>query len=298
MDLGKLEKVDLGDIWKHEAHDFTKWLVKEENIKTLSDEIGIDIKVIETEKNVGKYRVDIYAKELESDKTVIVENQLESTDHDHLGKVLVYSSGFDADISIWITKDVSDEHRKAVEWLNEHTDEKINIFLIKIEAYKINDSKPAPKFQVICGPNNWAKVIRQSSKEDLTSGKIEQLKFWEGFNNYCKTRKTSFSIRKALPQHWYSLAMGSSEYWISLIYNIQRKTISCKFETLNHELYKKIESFSSRINDEIPGLIWDYKEDRKQNYISLIDEQQDDNMNYEWLASKAELIKKVFKNYL
>ena len=298
MDLGKLEKVDLRDIWKHEALDFTKWLAKEENIRALGDEIGIDIKVVDTEIKTGKCSVDILAKEVDSDKIIVIENQLESTNHDHLGKVLVYSSGFEADVSIWIARDVSDEHKKAVEWLNEHTDEKINIFLVKIEAYKIGDSKPAPKFQVICGPNNWAKVIRQSSKQELTSGKMEQLEFWEGFNEYCKNKKPSFSTRKALPQHWYTLAMGSSEYWIALIYNVQNKTISCRFETLNHELYKKLESCSPKINEEMPGLTWDYKEGRKQNYIILLAEQQEDNANYEWLVNKAELIKKVLKKYL
>ena len=181
--LGKLEKItNLREVWKNEATDFTKWLAKENNIKLLSEELGFNITVDETEASTGRYNVDIKAHEEETDKTIIIENQLEMTNHDHLGKVIVYSAGFDADIQIWIVKDVRDEHKQAVDWLNEHSDEHINIFLVQIELWKIGDSLIAP-FRAVPGLGlNVAKQIVAAreerpflSKEDLAErGKVSQ----------------------------------------------------------------------------------------------------------------------------
>lgn len=132
MKLGKLEKVkDLRSVWPHEANDFTKWLAKEENLAILSDEIGIDIELMSIEAKTGAFSADILAVESNTDNKIIIENQLEATDHDHLGKVITYASGHDAKIVIWIVKDVREEHRQAVDWLNDYTDEE-NIFLCKL----------------------------------------------------------------------------------------------------------------------------------------------------------------------
>ncbi|MBU1121650.1 MAG: DUF4268 domain-containing protein, partial [Candidatus Omnitrophica bacterium] len=157
MTLSKLKKVALRNVWKNEAKDFTNWLAEEENLSLLSDEIGIDIKLIKTEAIVGSFNVDILAEEENTGKKIIIENQLEITNHDHLGKIITYASGYDADIIIWLIKDVRDEHKQAIDWLNEHTDEKLNFFIIKIELWQIGDSPVAPKFQIISKPNDWAK---------------------------------------------------------------------------------------------------------------------------------------------
>lgn len=139
MKLSKLKKVDLREVWKHEALDFTNWLAKEENLELLSDEVGIDISLIQTEASVGKFNVDILAEETNTDRKIVIENQLEATDHDHLGKIITYASGFDAEFIIWIVKSVRDEHKQAIDWLNEHTDQKINIFAIQMEVWQIGD---------------------------------------------------------------------------------------------------------------------------------------------------------------
>ena len=128
---------DLRSIWKNEAHDFTPWLAQEENIKLLSDAIGVDIIVTEVESPVGPFSVDIVGKEIGGDRIVVIENQLESTDHDHLGKAITYAAGKNADIIIWCVKEAREEHRAAVEWANRKFNSEVAFFLCEIKLYQI-----------------------------------------------------------------------------------------------------------------------------------------------------------------
>mgnify|MGYP000238538909 CR=1 FL=1 len=136
MKLGALKKVDLRKIWYHEAHDFTKWLAKEENISKLTEELDIDIENIIPEASSGRYNVDILANEVHTGKKVIIENQLEVTDHKHLGQILTYASGHDASIIIWLVKDYREEHKQSIDWFNVNMAEAISFFLVKIESSK------------------------------------------------------------------------------------------------------------------------------------------------------------------
>ena len=300
MELGKLEKVELRDIWKHEALDFTKWLAKEENIAILSKELGIDIEVLETEMNVGRYNVDIFAKDSQSDRKIIIENQLENTNHDHLGKVLVYSAGLDANIAIWIVKDVNEEHKQAIEWLNENTFDNINIFLVKVELWKIGNSLVAPKFQVICEPNNWTKLLREKSYDDVNGIKLENLNYWRGFVDYSKSIDKTFITQKPSTHNWYVIRVGSSDYKISLLYNANLNSAKCQFIVLNKEIYKELENVKEKINQDIPNLEWDYLEDRKIDKISLNynNVSEDVESSYKWLLDNAIKFKEVFLRYL
>lgn len=305
--LGKLEKIkDLRSIWKNEEYDFTPWLAKEQNIELLSDELGIPIKVLKTEASVGKYSVDILAVNEDNNESIIIENQLEITNHDHLGKILVYGSGYDAKTIIWVVKDYNEEHKQAIEWLNEHSDENINLFLIKIELFKIGNSEIAPHFEIICQPNDWTKTIRSNhNSTELTGMKLVDLNFWQGFSEYLSDNKTSFSIRKAQPQHWYSLAIGSSECHIDLTV-IKNGEISCSLWIENNkELYNKFFSHKVEIEEELGYQVrWDYKEGNKASSIDIrsnfkLNLKSDDLSNgYEWLLTKAEDFKRVFKKYL
>ena len=240
--LGKLEKIkDLRSIWKNEEYDFTPWLAKEQNIKLLSDELGISIKVLKTEASVGKYSLDILAVNEDTNENIIIENQLEITNHDHLGKVLVYGAGYDAKTIIWIVKDYNEEHKQAIEWLNEHSDENINLFLVKIELFKIGNSEIAPHFEIISQPNDWTKTIRSNqSNTELTGMKLVDLNFWQGFSEYLSDNRTTFSIRKAQPQHWYSLAIGSSDCHIDLTVNKNGEVACSLWIENNKSLYNNL----------------------------------------------------------
>ncbi len=135
MKLGKLKQINLREYWKHEAIDFTKWLIEPENIELLSDEVGIGIQVTQTEASVGRFNVDILAEEENTGRKIIIENQLEATDHSHLGQLITYAAGLEAEYVVWIVREVREEHRQAVDWLNEHTDKHINFLLVVLENY-------------------------------------------------------------------------------------------------------------------------------------------------------------------
>lgn len=303
--LGKLEKVeDLRSVWKNEASDFTKWLAKEENIALLSEELGFPIVVDETEASAGRYNVDIRAHDEDTEKTIIIENQLEMTNHDHLGKVIVYSAGLDAEIQIWIVKDVREEHKQAVDWLNEHSDEHVNIFLLKIELWKIDDSKVAPKFQIISSPNNWAKTIRQNVEKNLSNTNVAHLNFWEGFKEYC-AGKVNFTLYKPSFHPWYDVPMNK-EYHVVLRYSVPKQEISCElYISNNKELYSRLESRKEEIEAEIgDGLVWIPMLDKKACRIKLPSsltvkpDAEDNSEAFEWLKEKTELFMRVFPKYI
>lgn len=228
LKLGKLEKIDdLRTIWPHEAQNFTKWLAQEENLGLLSETIGIELVLEERESSVGDFSADLYASEEGTGRKVIIENQLEDTNHDHLGKIITYASGKNAEVIVWIVKRARDEHRQAIEWLNQHTDEKIGFFLLEIELWRIDESSPAPKFNVVERPNDWVKEMKAA--ESLSEGQQLQLRYWRAFNDYAFGKsdfRKIFSQRKAQPQHWYNFSVGSSHYHIELTASLQKKRIS------------------------------------------------------------------------
>lgn len=181
--LNRLEEItDLRTVWPHEALDFTPWLSQEDNIALLSDAIGLDITVDETESTVGDFSVDIFACETGTDRKIIIENQLENTDHDHLGKLITYASGKSADVIIWLVKHAREEHKAAIEWLNNHTDAKVDFFLCEIKLYRIGNSEPAVKFEIVEKPNDWTREVRKN--EYATKTQQQRYDYWVAFQDY------------------------------------------------------------------------------------------------------------------
>jgi len=243
VQLDKLTQVtDLREIWKHEAKDFSKWLAEEENLRQLSDALGIDLVLSELESAVGSFSVDLFATEEGTGRKVVIENQMEDTDHDHLGKIITYASGKGADVIVWIVKRARDEHRQAVEWLNTKTDEDVGFFLVEIELWKIGDSLPAPRFNVVERPNDWAKAMK--IVEGLSETQRTQLEFWQAFADYAFDKQeftSSFRRRKAHAQNAYDLSLGSSDYVLSLTVNIRDSRVDVSvYINDNKELYTKL----------------------------------------------------------
>jgi len=304
QNLSKLNKVELRDVWGHEAIDFTNWLAQKENLDVLSEEVGVDIKLIKTEASVGKFNVDILAEEETSGRKIIIENQLEDTNHDHLGKIITYASGYDAEIIIWIVRDVREEHQKAVDWLNEHTDENINFFLIKLELWQIEGSNPAPKFEIMVSPNEWAKAIKNDvASGQLTDTKIQQLEFWKKFKDYVAKHDTKMRLQSPRPQHWYNVSMGSSDAHIGLTVNTRENLIGCElWISKNKELFTFFSDHKEEIEKEI-GEKADWVDSpisssvKIRKGVSDVFNQSEVEDYFAWLYEKTVLFQKVFSKY-
>lgn len=228
--LGTLARIDdIRSIWPHEANDFTPWLAEQANIDRLSETLGLDLEVQFVEHAVGNFFADIVCKDVNTENMVLIENQLEKTNHAHLGQILTYAAGTSAVTIIWIATRFQDEHRAALDWLNENTPERINFFGIEIEVYRIGDSLPAPLFKIVSQPNNWFKIIRQASDNPVsspTSTQALQLEYWQSFRNYMIDNKSSVKPRSAHAQHWIEAAIGNSRNLLNATVNTQKNIIA------------------------------------------------------------------------
>lgn len=306
MSLAKLKKVELRECWKHEASDFTKWLAEDANLRLLSDEIGFDIKLVQTEATVGDFHVDILAEEENTGRKIIIENQLEVTNHDHLGKIITYASGYDAGVIIWVVKDVREEHRQAIDWLNEHTDENTEFYLLKIELWQIENSPFAPKFEIISKPNDWAKTVKDSvGGGELTDTKVKQLEFWNKLREYAKKGNTKIRFQKAYPQHWTNISIGSSDAHLALTIRSKESVFGVELYIPNNkelyaELFKQKEVIEREISEqlewmELPGK----KASRvRVSYSGDFNDEGKWELYFSWLLGVAEKFKTVFPKYL
>src|SRR3989344_725305 len=300
--LAKLKKVDLRDVWTHEATDFTNWLAQQENLDLLSEEIGIEIKPIKTEANVGSFRVDILAEEGSSGRKIIIENQLEDTNHDHLGKLITYASGYGAEIIIWIVRDVREEHQSAIEWLNEHTDEKTGFWLIKVELWQIEGSNPAPKFEIMVSPNEWAKTIKSSpAGGELSETKLQQLDFWTKFKDYVKNRDPRANFgRSPSAQHWFNVSMGNSDAHVALTMNSIKNLLGCEIyinrsKDLFHFLQERKDEIEKEIGEQIDwGDAAIASRIKIHKEASDVFKQSEMEQYFAWLYEKTILFQKVF----
>jgi len=306
-EIGKLVKVELRKLWTGEATEFTPWLSKEENIKLLGDTIGIDLELIEQEKNVGPFRADILCKNTIDDHYVLIENQLERTDHTHLGQLLTYAAGLDAVTIVWIAKQFTEEHRAAVDWLNRITDEKFNFFGIEIEVFKIGDSLPAPLFQIISKPNDWSKSVKSSTPpQGLTKTKIIDLEYWQAFKSYLESTGSDLKCSNPLPQHYANFPTGKTNFYMMGIVSVRDNFLRVDFlidgpnSKMNFGILK--EKYESDSYKEIGGqLIWDEIPDKRVSLVYLKKDFDISNRGqwknqHQWLKETVLKFDKFFRN--
>lgn len=227
--FGRLADVPVRDYWRDEAKDFTPWLAQEENMKLLADTIEMELEPpFKVEEPVGPFRADIVAKE--GDGIVIIENQLSPTDHKHLGQLMVYATNRQAKAVVWIATKISDEYRKVLDWLNDNTPESIAFYGLEVELWRIGDSLPAPRFNVVCEPNELTKIERGGGgvASEPTETKLLQREFWQALREQGEADPGPLSFRKPRPQHWYDLAVGRSGFHISLNARTMAKEVSCE----------------------------------------------------------------------
>lgn len=301
--LGTLKKItDLRSIWPHEALNFTPWVA--ENVDLLADAVGLDITVDETESSVGDFNVDIYASETGTDRKIIIENQLEDTDHDHLGKLITYASGKGADVVIWVVKHAREEHKAAVEWLNNHTDDKIGFFLCEIKLFQIGDSQIAPAFTVVERPNDWTKEIRKTASANSTQQ--QRLEYWQAFNDYAFTDANFsriFNKRKPTTDHWMDFSIGSSACHIAV--SQKRKAVDVElYINDDKELFKSLFAYKDEIEKNMEmELEWKELPERKASRILIektvdLDDRATWPEQFDYIIDTCIKMKRAFKRYL
>ena len=235
--LGRLKKVDLREAWISESSGFTPWLAQEENLELLGEAIGIDLELESQEKDVGPFRADILCKDTANDNWVLIENQLERTDHTHLGQLITYAAGLQAVTIVWIAQRFTDEHRAALDWLNEHTDEKINAFGLEIELWQIGDSPFAPKFNVVSQPNDWSRTVQQAASGGVTEHKQLQLKFWTAFKAYMEDKGSFVKCQKPSPQHWMNHSIGRTGVGLGSVLSMWHSVKKTKSPEIRVDIY-------------------------------------------------------------
>jgi len=304
--LGTLEKVELREVWERENSDFTPWLAGEENINILGQKIGLDLEVEAQEKSVGKFKADILCKDINTDNWVLIENQLEKTNHGHLGQLLTYATGLDAVTIVWIAASFNEEHKATLEWLNKITDENYNFFGLEIELYKIEDSKIAPNFKIVCQPDNWSQSISREAKRieqgEVSETKLKQYKFWTELGKELQTADTPLKLQKARPQHWTNLAVGKTGVRLAATFNTQEERVSAQLYIVRDKsMFKALENDKDAIEKELgEKLSWQLLPEKAASRIALyransdIENNDDWKEMLRWLVEKLEKLRSVF----
>ncbi|EAQ78797.1 DUF4268 domain-containing protein [Blastopirellula marina] len=313
--LGRLIPVKLRDAWESEAGDFTPWLAEEENIALLSDTIGIDLEVEAQEKSVGPFRADILCKDTANDQWVLIENQLERTDHTHLGQLITYAAGLNTVTIVWISQRFTEEHRAALDWLNKVTSEDIRFFGLQVELWQIGDSPVAPRFNIISSPNDWSKSVSRGAKaaqeQAMTPAKERHVQFWTEFVAYLEQHGADFKPTKPLPQHWMNVSIGRTgfklnavaSHWDSQTQSNDRHELRAELELTDNyakTYYAQLFAMKDAIETEIgEPLIWYNPEDRRtcRAYLTATADLHDHAKwpeYHEWLRVKLNRMFKIF----
>ncbi|MCS7468515.1 DUF4268 domain-containing protein [Stieleria sp. ICT_E10.1] len=274
--LGRLAKVEIRDIWKSEPGDFTPWLASDENIALLGETIGLDLEVEAQEKNVGPFRADILCKDTASQSWVLVENQLERTDHIHLGQVVTYAAGLQAATIVWVAARFTDEHRAALDWLNEITSDEFSFFGLEVELWKIGDSMAAPKFNVVCQPNDWSRNVSSAARTAgrSSSGNSQiMLEYWTASQELMQKR--GGAVRPTKPQDggYMNFSLGKSGIWLNGHIRVNPPSVSVMVTIGTDDslvLFKLLEKDRTEYEARFGGpLEWLERPSRKQKLIKV-----------------------------
>lgn len=288
--LGRLEKLDLRKIWDNEAEDFTPWLAEEGNLALLGDTLGLELDLEAQEKGVGPFRADILCKDTVFNQWVLIENQLERTDHNHLGQLITYAAGLDAVTIVWIADRFTEEHRAALDWLNNISDDSANFFGLEVELWQIGDSAIAPKFNIISKPNDWTKSIRRSDSVDLTETQQMQLEFWTDFQDFMQDRSSPVKPQKPAPQHWMNFAIGRSYFHLMAFINTREQRVGAGLVISGPDgkaHYHLLLQDKVEIEEQIDSkLAWRENEDKKESHIYSHNYNLDPNERNQWQQIK------------
>jgi hypothetical protein len=275
--LGRLQRVSVRDYWLDEAREFTPWLAQVQNIKLLGEAIGIELEVDAQEKNVGPFRADILCKDALDGHLVLIENQLERTDHTHLGQLMTYAAGLDAVTVVWVANQFTDEHRAALDWLNRITDQGFNFFGLEIELWRIDDSPMAPKFNVVAQPNDWSKNVKQSAQAaqrgPVTSTQELYLAFWTQFRDFMQSRGSRIRLQRPGPYYYTRIALGRAQVFL-VAWNVARDKksgiyLAIRVPNATEYFHLIRDQYGDQIERELGPVRWGEQPEKKESYIAI-----------------------------
>ncbi len=307
-EFASLESQEVREYWQNEAQDFTPWVADEiraGDVSELEDTLGLELEVIEEEKGVGRYNLDILAEVLDDNRNVVIENQLNSSDHDHLGKSIAYASGVNADIIVWIAPRFYDEHRDAVQWLNRNSREGVDLFAIRLEVWKIGDSEPAVRLNPVVEPSEW-KEKAQRSEGELTDTERLREEFWTEFRDRLEEREaTPLTPRKPFPDYYHKLSIGKSGF--GLRFTIKSRDNELGVGLLirdDADAYWKLEEEREEIDNEFDQkVVWNEPKETRAGkerskilitkHVDVTDKEQWDEY-LDWMIKNGERFHEVF----
>lgn len=301
--IGRIERVGLREVWRHEAFDFTTWL--EDNIDVLFEATGIQLTGVEREQPAGDFSVDLIAKDQDGN-AVVIENQLKRSDHDHLGKLITYLVGLQAGVAVWIVADPRPEHVAAVAWLNEGAS--ADFYLLKLEAIRIGGSEPAPLLTRIVGPSETTRDMGRA-KQEMTEGARRYYRFFEGLLERAKARTRLHENVSPSKRHWVSASAGTSG--LAFNYVVRRDSADIEFYIdtpdgdANKRMLRTLFEKKEAIEEAFGGsLEWDSKDGRRSCRIRQTFTQGGLRDEADWNAVHDELtegmarFEKALKPYL
>ena len=308
MKFGKITKLNLREIWPKEASDFTPWLA--ENLNTLGETLGMELELKGKEAAVGDFSLDLLARDLGTGRTVIIENQLTQTDHDHLGKLLTYAAGFSASTVIWVSETVRDEHRQTLEWLNQRTDEETQFFGVVVEVFKIDDSKPAYSFKPVVFPNEWQKSKKRQANTNVSSKGEAYRNYFQSLIDELRESHRFTNAKIGQPQNWYSFSSGFSNIPIGAVFAMGGKSrVELYIDVLDGEknkaIFDNLQEQKEIIHREYGyPLEWERLDDKRASRIaiyrdgSIEDSEEDLSEIKKWHIEHLLKFKKTFTPFL
>lgn len=309
--LGKLERIDLRDIWLSEASHFTPWLAREENLLILGETLGIELELEAQERSVGPFRADILCKDIGTNAWVLIENQLERTDHSHLGQLLTYASGLEAVTIVWIAARFTEEHRSTLDWLNRITDETFRFFGVEVELWRIGASAAAPRFNIVSKPNNWNKHVTQAARAideaGLSDTRALQVAYWGCLGAVLMARGGPLAReRRPQPQSWMSYPVGRSGFNINASMSRPRRFVRAEIYISNPDakaFFHLLYSQKSEIEADLGyALDWEELPEGRDTRISISlrdvdpENEADWARQHEWLAVRLNELNRAFVN--
>jgi Domain of unknown function (DUF4268) len=298
IDLGHLKRVEVRTVWKFEDANFTPWLAEETTFKKLADALGFEMQVEQIEVPVGPYSADILAKDT-SNNFIVIENQFGKTNHDHLGKILTYAATLNATTVVWIAERFTDEHRRAIEWLNDHTTEELSLYAVELELWKIDDSKPAVQFNVLSQPSEIVKNASAiKAQGPLSEARKLQLEFWTEFKVLLLQRKVASSAQAPRAQYWFNVSLGRANIHLSCIANVADGRIGVRVYISNKiasEALPQLMAERQAIEAEIgEPLAWNPNENAIDKII-LLDRDADLTLRDKWPEYLVWLVERVHR---